>query len=116
MDPLDRPVYGGFTHEQRHQLCRDPQHPDKYGMRPIVANQANSNRYLASDLVERRVNVLRGDELVVLTGCSELFRAHHFAAYTLLTELEVPRRCRDGPRWDYHWESGRLDEAVRPFV
>jgi acetyl esterase/lipase len=87
--------------------------PDKYGMGPIFGNQANFNRYLVSDLVKRRVNLLRSQKRLVLTGYFQSFRAHHVSMHRLLTELNVPHTYRDGPKRDHHWESGWLDEAVR---
>ena len=86
--------------------------PDKYGMGPIFGNQANFDRYLVSDLVRRRANLLRRRERLVLTGYFESFREHHVAMHRLLTELEVPHAYRDGPKRDHHWESGWLAEAV----
>lgn len=90
--------------------------PDKYGMGPIFGNQANFNRYLVSDLVKRRVNLLRDHKRLVLTGYFQSFRAHHVAMHRLLTELEVPHTYRDGPKRDHHWESGWLKEAVGLLV
>lgn len=90
--------------------------PDKYGMGPVFGNQPNFNRYLVSDLVKRRVSLLRQRERLVLIGYFGSFRAHHIAMHRLLTELEVPHTYRDGPKRDHHWESGWLDEAVRLLV
>ena len=90
--------------------------PDKYGMGPIFGNQANFNRYLVSDLVRRRVKLLRGRKRLVLTGYFESFRAHHVAMHRLLTDLEVPHTYRDGPKRDHHWESGWLEDTVGLLV
>ena len=90
--------------------------PDKYGMGPIFASQANFDQYLVSDLVRRRAKLLRQRERLILTGYFESFRDHHISMHALLGELGVPHAYRDGPKRDHHWESGWLEETVELLV
>ena len=90
--------------------------PNRYGMRPIFADQANFERYRLTRLVRERAEILRRKNRLVLTGYFDSFRAHHIAMHGLLTELGIPHDYRDGPMREHHWESGWLEETVALLV
>jgi len=84
----------------------------QYGSGPIFGTQENFELYRISTLLRSRAADLQGRPRLFHLGYGN-FRDHHSRLEILLSELNVPHRCKDGPLRTHHWSSGWVPEAVQ---
>ncbi len=98
--------------------------PAKYGMKGIIATQANFEKYRITALLAAVADAdataadgakrfLGRPARLSLHGYSGFFRKHHQSVRELMTKLKIPHDYLDGPKRKHCWSSGWLSDAVK---
>ncbi|MFO0867400.1 MAG: alpha/beta hydrolase-fold protein [Pirellulales bacterium] len=91
--------------------------PGPYGSGEIFGDDATFRRYELSARLRSEADRWRGTGAARLLHCGyDNFRNEHLRMEQLLTELQIHRQFRDGPRRKHDWHSGWVAEALEMLL
>lgn len=85
--------------------------PDEWEMPMVYATRENFRRYAVPLLLQERVDLLRGQQRVVLHGFG-MFREHVVSAHEMMTALDIPHAYSNFVQYEHIWTSGWIEPLV----